>query len=71
MVARELREKALGSRTGDGSEIRYEIFLVHADSGVRDSDGLRLFIELEVDARGIDAVADQGLVGVVGEDEVA
>ena len=71
LVARELREKTLGSRTCDGSEMRHEVFLVHADPSVGDGDGFGVFVELEVDARGIDAVADEGLVGVVGEGEVA
>lgn len=45
--------------------------MVHADAGVGDGDGLVLFVEREVDARAIDAVADQRLVGGVGDGEVA
>ena len=50
--------------------MRDEVFLVHADAGVGDGEGLLLFVELEVDARRIDAVADERLVLVVDEGEV-
>ena len=70
-IAGELREEVLGAGACDGSEMRHEVFLVHADAGVRDGDGLGVFVEFEVDARGINAIADEGLVGVVGEGEVA
>ncbi len=51
--------------------MRDEVFLVHADAGVGDGEGLVGFVEFEVDARRVDAIADEGLVPVVGEGEVA
>ena len=64
-VAGELGEEVLGAGAGDGAEVRDEIFLVHADAGVGDGEGLLGFVELEVDARRVDAVADERLVLVV------
>ena len=61
-VAGELGEEVLGAGAGDGAEVRDEVFLVHADAGVGDGEGLVGFVELEVDARRIDAVADERLV---------
>jgi hypothetical protein len=51
--------------------VRGEVFLVHADAGVGDGEGLVGFVEFEVDARRVDAVADEDLVGFLGEGEVA
>jgi hypothetical protein len=51
--------------------MRGEIFLVHADAGVGDDECLGGLVEFEVNARGVDTVADEGLVGFVGEGEVA
>ena len=48
-----------------------EVFLVHADAGVGDGEGLLGFVEFEVDARRVDAIADERLVLLVGEGEVA
>jgi hypothetical protein len=70
-VAGELCEEVLGAGAGDGAEVRDEVFLVHADAGVGDGEGLVGFVEFEVDARRVDAIADEGLIGVVGEGEVA
>ena len=39
-VAGELREEVLGAGAGDGAEVRDEVFLVHADAGVGDGEGL-------------------------------
>ncbi len=50
--------------------MRDEFFLVHANPGVGDGEGLRGLIEREVDARRIDAIADERLVLVFGEREV-
>src|SRR6202042_3083634 len=57
LVAGELREEVLGSRACDGSEMRHEVLLVHAEASVGDGDGLGVFVELEVNARGINALA--------------
>jgi hypothetical protein len=51
--------------------MRHEVFLDHTGPSVRDGDRLGVFVEPEVDARWIDAVADEGFVGVVGKGEVA
>ena len=69
-VAGELGEEVLGAGAGDGAEVRDEVFLVHADAGVGDGEGLVGFVELEVDARRVDAVADERFVPVVDEGEV-
>ena len=50
-VAGELGEEVLGAGAGDGAEVRDEIFLVHADAGVGDGQGLVGFVEFEIDAR--------------------
>ena len=47
-----------------------EVFLVHPDAGIGDGEGLLLFIKLKVDARQINAVADERLVLVVDESEM-
>ena len=65
-VAGELGEEVLGSGAGDGAEVRDEVFLVHADAGVGDGEGLVLLVELEIDA----GFEGKGLVGVVGQGEV-
>jgi hypothetical protein len=70
-IPRELGKKVLRSRASDGAEVRDEVFLVHADAGVGDGEGLVGFVKFEVDARRVDAIADEGLVPVVGEAEVA
>ena len=51
--------------------MRYEVFLVHADPGVRDGESFVAFVEFEVDARRGDAAAGEGFVSLVGEGEVA
>ena len=70
-VAGELGEEVFGAGAGDGAEVRDEVFLVHADAGVGDGEGLVGFVEFEVDARRVDAIADESLVLLVGEGEVA
>ena len=70
-IAGELGEEVLCARAGDGAEVRDEVFLVHADAGIGDGEGLVSFVELEVDARRIDAIADESLVLLVGESKVA
>ena len=60
-VAGELREEVLGAGAGDGAEVGDEVFLVHADAGVGDGEGLVGFVEFEVDARDR-CVADERLV---------
>jgi hypothetical protein len=66
-VAGELGEEVFRSGAGDGAEVSNEVFLVHADAGVGDGEGLLLFVEFEVDARRIDVVADERFVFVVNE----
>jgi hypothetical protein len=63
-VAGELREKVLGSGAGNGAQVRDQIFLVHADAGVGDGEGLVLLVQFQVDP-GIEweslvSVIDQG-----------
>ena len=70
-IAGELGEEILGAGAGDGAEVRDEVFLVHADAGVGDGEGLVGFVKFEVDARRVDAIADESFVLIVGEGEVA
>jgi len=47
------------------------VFLIHTDARVRDGEGLVGFVEFEVDAWRVDAIADDGLVLGVDEAEVS
>jgi hypothetical protein len=51
--------------------VRDEVFLAHADAGIRDGESLVGFVEFEVDTGRVDAIADERLVLIVGEAEVA
>ena len=70
-VAGELREEVLRAGAGDGAEVRDEVFLVHADAGVGDGEGLVRLRRARGRCAGVDAIADERLVGVVGEGQVA
>jgi hypothetical protein len=47
-----------------------EVFLVHANAGVGDSEGFIGLVQFKVDARRIDAIPNERPVLVVGEAEV-
>jgi hypothetical protein len=51
--------------------VRNEVFLIHADAGIGDSQNLVGLIQLEVDAWCVDTITDDGLVPVLSQSKVA